>query len=53
MWNKKIKEDINKYFSSSTKEELERDWIKLKQETSHIDSPSVDEFIKDNNNKNE
>lgn len=53
MKKNKIKEEINKYFSSSTKEELERDWIKLKQETSHIDSPSVDEFIRSNNNKNE
>ena len=35
-----------------TNREPERDWIKLKQEASHIDSPSVDKFIKSNNNKN-
>lgn len=50
---KPIFDEVDDYFSNSTKEELERDWAKLKQETSHIDSTSVDEFIKDNNNKNE
>lgn len=48
---KPIFDEVDDYFSNSTKEELERDWAKLKQETSHIDSPSVDEFIKDNNNE--
>lgn len=41
----KILQEIEAYFNNTPQEELEKDWLLLKESTSHCDGPSVDEFL--------
>lgn len=38
-------QEIKAYFNNTPQEELEKDWLLLKESTSHCDGPSVDEFL--------